>query len=141
MATDQGNGLRQVVLFVIAWLIALYVFEVAQEVNQAVGFGAAAATFGLNLYARRRAAACVPGSFTFKLWLFMPAILFLVLPILIKVVVYFTSDESRSWWDHLFSLVPFMLKLGLPVLALLWVYISLGRVRKQKEDPTAPATD
>ncbi len=116
-------------MFVVAWLIALYVYEVVQEVaHGAMGFLAAVLTFGVNLYARKRAVGCAPGSRSFKFWLYLPAAVFLVLPVLIKVVIYFASEGDRSWWDHLLSLLPFVLKLGVPVMTLLCVYIALGRL-------------
>ena len=76
----------------------------------------------------------------FKFWMNLPIILFLVLPIVIKIVAYFWTDEKRSVWMHVESLVPPFLKLGVPVVALLWVYFALGRMLPKKEvkepDPT-----
>ncbi len=126
-------------MFVVAWLVALYVFEIVQEIHKTMGFVAGGITFAINLYARKRAGICIPGSLAFKFWLYLPAILFLALPLIVKVVVYFTTEGERSWWGHLFSLFPFMLKLGVPVVTLLWVYIALGRHRPKTEE-NAPDT-
>ena len=132
MSFNNIDRLRGMLMFVIAWLTALYVFEIFQEIHAKIGFFVAALTFGVNLYARRRAALCAPGSVAFKFWQYLPAILFLALPVLIKIVVYFTAEDHRSWWSHLLTLLPFLLKLGVPAMVLLWVYISLGRLRPQK---------
>ena len=132
MSVNNIDRLRGMLMFVVAWLIALYIYEVFQEVHAKIGFFVAALTFGVNLYARRRATRCAPGSVAFKFWLYLPAILFLALPILIKIIVYLTSKDDRSWWSHLLSLLPFLLKLGVPAMVLLWVYISLGRLRPGK---------
>lgn len=127
------DRLRNLIMFVVAWLVALYVFEIAQEINKSVGLVAGAVTFALNVYARKRAGTCIPGSAAFKFWLYLPALLFLGLPFLVKVIVYFTTEAETSWWGHLFSLLPFMLKLGVPVLTLLFVYIALGGNRTKPE--------
>jgi hypothetical protein len=134
MPQDSINRLRGVIMFVIAWLIGLYVFEILREAShEMIGFVAAVLTLGVNLYARKRAAACVEQNLAFKFWLYLPALLFLVLPVLVKLVVFFASQEDRSWWDHLVSLLPFMLKLGVPVAALLWVYLVLRRVESRAD--------
>ncbi|UCE59013.1 MAG: hypothetical protein JSU63_16410 [Phycisphaerales bacterium] len=135
MAQDRINQLRGMIMFVIAWLIGLYVFEVLQEAShEMIGFVAAVLTLGVNLYARKRAAACVEQNLAFKFWLFMPAVLFLALPVLVKVIIFFSSQGERSWWDHLVSLLPFILKLGVPVATLLWVYLALGRVESRADE-------
>lgn len=123
-------------MFVVAWLVAIYVFEIVFEINKTTGFVAGALTFALNLYARKRAGVCIPGSFAFKFWLYLPVLLFLGLPVTVKIVVYLTTEGETSWWRHLFSLFPFMLKLGVPVVTLLFVYIALGRHRPRTEENT-----
>lgn len=137
MITNSVDRLRNLIMFVVAWLVALYVFEIVQEVHKTMGFVAGAVTFALNLYARKRAGVCIPGSLAFKFWLYLPALLFLGLPFLVKIVVYFTTEGETSWWGHLFSLLPFMLKLGVPVVTLLFVYIALGRNRPKTDENAA----
>ena len=139
MSVSSIDRLRGLIMFVVAWLVALYVFEIVQEVHKTMGFVAGALTFAINLYARKRAGICIPGSLAFKFWLYLPAILFLGLPLIVKIVVYFTTEGETSWWGHMFSLFPFMLKLGVPVVTLLWVYIALGRHRPKTEE-NAPDT-
>lgn len=123
-------------MFVVAWLVALYVFEIAQEAHRTMGFVAVVLTFAINLYARKRAGICIPGSLAFKFWLYLPALLFLGLPFIVKIFVYYTTEGETSWWRHLFSLLPFMLKLGVPVVTLLFVYIALGRYRPEIKEST-----
>ncbi len=137
MIRTNVEQVRWLVMFVVAWLIGLYVFElVQQQYSSSVGLVAAVATFAINFYARRRAAASVEATWVFKFWLYLPVILFLVVPIIIKAVVYFRGGDDRQWWDHLYSVLPFVLKLGVPVAVLLWVYWSLGKaVRREKVAP------
>jgi len=45
----------------------------------------------------------------------------------VKIIVFLTTEGDRTWWDHMLSLLPFLLKLGVPVGVLLWVYIAVGR--------------
>ena len=44
---------------------------------------------------------------------------------------------ETSWWGGLFSLIPFMLKLGVPVVTLLFVYIALGGHRPKTGENAA----
>ncbi len=142
MSPDRIERLRGLVMFVVAWLIGLYVFEIVrQSFSPSVGFVAAFLTLAVNIYARRRAAASVETTTAFKVWMNLPIILFLVLPIVIKIVAYFWSDESRTVWMHIESLVPPFLKLGVPVVTLLWVYFSLGRMLLAKKAEKVDATD
>ncbi len=143
MSPDRIERLRGLVMFVVAWLIGLYVFEIVFQSfdSRKVGFVAALLTLAVNIYARRRAAACVETTAAFKFWMNLPIILFLVLPIVIKIVAYFWTDEKRTVWMHIESLFPPILKLGVPVVTLLWVYFSLGRMLPAKKDEKAEATD
>ena len=116
-------------MFVVAWLIGLYIYEVVQEkFHETIVVVAALLTLGINLYARKRAVACVEATPQFKFWLYLPVILFLVVPVLVKVIIFLTDDAEWSWWDHFFSLLPFILKLGVPVAALLWAYKAMGKL-------------
>lgn len=137
MPINSMERLRGLIMFVVAWLVALYVFEIVQEIHKTMGFVAGGITFAINLYARKRAGVCIPGSLAFKFWLYLPALLFLGVPFIVNIVVYFSTEGEKSWWGHLFSLLPFMLKLGVPVVMLLWVYIALGRHRPKTEENAA----
>ena len=142
MSPDRIERLRGLVMFVVAWLIGLYVFEIVrQSFSPSVGFVAALLTLAVNIYARRRAVASVEATTAFKFWMNLPIILFLVLPIVIKIVAYFWTDEKRTVWTHIESLVPPFLKLGVPVVTLLWVYFSLGRMLPAKKVEESEATD
>lgn len=137
MARDNIDRARWLIMFVIAWLVGLYVYEIVQKTS--IGFVAAVSTLGVNLYARKRAAACEPSSRAFKFWLYLPVTLFLVVPSLYKLISYLVSGEKTSWWDVLGSALPFVLKLIVPVAVLLWVYMSLGRLRGREEESTKPS--
>ena len=137
MPINSIDRLRGLIMFVVAWLVALYVFQIVYEIHKTTGFVAGALTFALNLYARKRAGTCIPGSLAFKFWLYLPVLLFLGLPFIVKIVVYFTTESETSWWGHLFSLLPFIFTLGIPVVTLLFVYIALGRHRPKSEENTA----
>lgn len=135
MARDKVDRIRGLVMFVVAWLIGLYVYEVVQEYAQGpVGLVAGVVTMGVNLYARRRATTCAPGTWAFKFWLYLPVILFLLVPIVAKLIIFLVAQADQTWWDHLLSLLPFVLKLGVPVGILLGVYWGLGRKASGKED-------
>lgn len=140
MATDPVERLRSLVMFVIAWLIALYVYEVVEEsFKTGVGVAAGVGTGLLNLYARRRAAASPPASWAFKFWLYLPVILFLLAPVAVKTVGFFVNNQGRTWWEQVFALLPFLLKLGVPVAGLLWVYWRLGGWERVEPDADRPA--
>lgn len=129
MTANQLERIKSLIMFVMAWLVAVYVYEVAKEAfHGAVGLVMAAVTVGVNWYARKRAAACAGGNRAFKFWLYLPMALFLVVPVAVKLFQYFSSESDRSWWAHVASLLPFLLTLGVPLVVLLWVYLSLGRI-------------
>jgi len=135
MAHDPVEKLRSLVMFVIAWLIALYVYEVVQSSFQTgVGVAAAVGTGILNLYARRRAANCPATSWAFKFWLYLPVILFLVVPVAAKTIGFLANSKGLTWWQQVYALLPFMLKLGVPVAGLLWVYWRLGGWERVERD-------
>lgn len=136
MERDRIDRIRTAVMFVIAWLIALYVYKVvlAATDHGGLGFGAAALVWGINLYARRRAAACVEGNRLFRFWHYVPMIVFLVVPLAIKIIQYFVSDQELRWWNHIFALLPFMLQLGVPAGVLGVAYVMLGRLLPPGDD-------
>ncbi len=134
MTPQKIERLRHLLMFVIAWLIGLYVFEAIRESSAVLGIIAAALTLIVNLYARKRAAALVTPTPAFYFWLYLPAILFFVVPIASKAIIYFTSDEPTSWWSHVYSLAPFVLQLGIPAGTLLWIYAAVGRLASSIDD-------
>ena len=124
---------RSLVMFVIAWLIGLYVYEVAAgDYGQGVGIGLAIITVGVNGFARWRAVKSVgQASWGFYFWMAVPLILFFGVPCVVKFATYLQSEEQQSWWRYLGSLLPFILKLGVPLAALFWVYVVLGNIRRR----------
>ncbi len=128
------------VKFVIVWLVAVYIFEVVRQANWYVGFGGVVVAALVNVYARRRAAAAVETNFAFQFWLYVPVVLLFGLPMLFNVVRIFTGEQEQTWWDYLVTLLPFILRLGVPVVVLIWVYVALGKLRPQggkDVEPTA----
>lgn len=129
MTANQLERLKSLIMFVMAWLVAVYVYEVAKEAfHGTVGLFVAALTVGVNWYARKRAAACAGGNWTFKFWLYLPMALFLAVPAAVKLFQYFRSGPDRSWWTHAASLLPLLLTLGVPLVVLFWIYLSLARI-------------
>ena len=117
-------------MFVVVWLIALYVYEiVCAAFHGTAGIAAAVLTVVINLYARKRAVACVEPNLAFKLWNYLPALLIFVVPLAVKIITYFTDTEGLSWWEHVYSLTPLFLKLGVPLVALLWAYVVIGKLQ------------
>ncbi|MHC4695235.1 MAG: hypothetical protein ACYTFA_00680 [Planctomycetota bacterium] len=137
-ASNSVDRIRTLVKFVIVWLIALYVFEVVRQNNWFIGAGAVIVAALVNTYARKKAAAAVETNLAFHFWLYMPLVVLFGLPLLFKVVIMLTGEEDVTWWHHLGSLLPFVLKLGVPVAALLWVYVALGRLRTPEDADAAP---
>ena len=137
MTENQLERLKSLIMFVMAWLVAVYIYEVAKEAfHGTVGLLMAALTVGVNWYARKRAAASAGDNWTFKFWLYLPMTLFLVVPVAVKLIQYYRSGPDRSWWTHAGSLLPVLLTLGVPLAVLLWVYLSLGRIDPiATEDP------
>ena len=128
MTQYRVDRIKWLIMFVVAWLIALYIYEVVgTDMNRALGFVVAAATLGLNMYARHRVLKTVQPSLMTSFWLYLPIVMFLLVPVAFKLIAFLRADEAQSWWSHLLSLLPFILKLGVPVAALLVVYFSLGK--------------
>ncbi len=129
MPNKSISRIQTAIKFVIVWLIVLYLFEIVKDGRQWVGgIGAVVVAVFVNLYARKKAAACVETTSAFYFWLYIPVVLLFALPIAFKVILVATSDDSLGWWDHFVSLLPFILKLGVPAGALIWTYVALGRL-------------
>ena len=117
----------------------VYVFEVVRvEFNGTFGAIVAALTVVANMYARKRALTGGGSRAATYFWLYMPVIVFFVVPLAFKVVAFVSDRDGRSWWAQVYSLAPFILKLGIPVALLLWVYFVLGRGREDKDAVEAP---
>jgi hypothetical protein len=131
---------RSLVMFVIAWLIGLYVYEVAAgPYGQGVGIGLAILTLVVNGFARWRAVKSIrQADLGFYFWMAVPLILFFVVPGVVKLVTYLQSEDRQPWWRYIGSLLPFILKLGVPVVALFWIYVVLGKVRQRLETSVGP---
>ncbi len=134
MARNSVDRIRVLVKCVIVWLIVLYIFEVVRQNHWFVGAGAVAVAALVNVYARKKAAAAVEPNLAFHFWLYVPLAVLFGLPLLFKVFITLTGEDDLGWWDHLVSLLPFLLKLGLPVAALLWAYMALGRLRPREDE-------
>jgi hypothetical protein len=134
--TTPGKGSidwgRSLIMFVIAWLVGLYVYEVAAgQYGQGVGISLGILTLVVNGFARWRAVKSVGrANLAFYFWMAVPLILFFGVPCLVKLVTYLRSEEREPWWRYLGSLLPFILKLGVPVAVLFCVYVVLGRIRR-----------
>lgn len=125
LQTVQSN--RRLVMFVVAWLIAVYVYEVVLAAsNFGLAILAAAVMIAVNLYARKKASEQIEPNRAFNFWLYVPAVLFLVVPVVVQLVRFVVAQNERTLSDDLVALLPFILKLGLPVGLLLWVYFRLG---------------
>jgi hypothetical protein len=132
---------RSLTMFIIAWLIGVYVYDVTEDdYGQGVGIGLAILTLVVNGFARWRAVKGVgQTTFTFYFWMAVPLILFFIVPCAVKLASYFGAEEREPWWRYMVSLLPFILKLGVPVAALFWVYVMLGRIRRRLERDAANA--
>ncbi len=119
---------RALIMFVIAWLVAVYVYDVVSaDWNSTGGFALAAATFIINGIARWRATKNVDATnWRFYFWMTLPLVLFLLVPATVRLVTCLRDETTRSWWDYLWPLLPPILKLGVPVGALFVVFLILG---------------
>lgn len=124
---------RTLVMLIVAWLVGVFVYDVAREnFDRTVGFILAAATFAVSAFARWRATKHVGQTGRmFEFWLALPLVLFIVVPCVVKLVILLTSAEELPWWSYFTSLLPFLLKLGVPVAALLWIYVLLGKLTRR----------
>ena len=133
MVAKNLPRLQAVVKFVVAWLIGLYLFELVKDGQHwAGGIGAVVVAIFVNVYARKKAAAVVNTTPVFYIWLYLPVVVLFVLPVVIKIALMFTGKDDQTWWNHLASVLPFLLKLGVPVAALIGVYVALGRLVKRE---------
>ncbi len=119
---------RSLILFTVAWLVAVYVYDVVrQHLDQTLSLLIAVATFAINGFARWRAAKSVGEvNRSFHFWMALPLILLVVVPLIVKLVAYLSSGGETSWWSYVVHLLPFLLKLGVPVVALVWLYFLVG---------------
>jgi len=126
------NRVRGCIRFVIVWLFALYIYEVAREAHWFAGVGAVVVAVLVNVYARRKAAACIQPTPMFYLWLYAPVVVLFGLPLVLNVARVLSGEQEIGWWSSLQSLLPFLLKIGVPAGTLLWVYVALGSGRDDR---------
>lgn len=131
---------RSLVMFIVAWLVGVYVYDVVrQDSGWFLGLALAVATFVVNAFARWRALKSVGDArWQFHFWTALPFVLFFIVPLGFKIVAYVRSAGEVSWWQHFVALLPFLLKLGVPVVALLWVYLILGRLGGDRNAGPSP---
>ena len=100
---------RSLILFTVAWLVAVYVYDVVrQNFDQTISLLLAVATFGINAFARWRASKSVgETSRSFHFWMALPLILFFVVPLIVKLVAYLRSSGESPWWTYVTPLLPF----------------------------------
>ncbi|MFQ5494109.1 MAG: hypothetical protein ACE5EX_01895 [Phycisphaerae bacterium] len=120
---------RRVILFVIAWLVVLYVVGMLREAGWLLGAGTVAVAVAVNLFARKRMAECVVPNRAFYFWLYMPVVVLFGIPGVYKIITLIRSEQATTWWQRCYTMTPFLLKLGVPVGALLWVYVAVGKVK------------
>ncbi|MCZ6654756.1 MAG: hypothetical protein O7D91_17230 [Planctomycetota bacterium] len=129
----QVHRLREIILFVVVWLVCVFVLEVIFElIGVIVGWLACGVTVAIHVYARHHAAKISPENAAFKFWLFAPTAICFVLPIIWKI---WKSTETATWWDHVVDLTPITCKVVVPGFALLWVYYVLGRIIREIRPP------
>ncbi len=134
MIDNNLSLIRSVIKFVIAWLIAVYLVQVmVDSKGVAIGISASILAFVVNAYSRKRATANVQVGPEFYFWLYLPVVVFFVVPLVVRVMM-FWNEEDATWWDQLRSAMPFVLKLTVPVGALIWVYVALGRHIMETDD-------
>jgi hypothetical protein len=124
------------ILFVVAWLVAVYIYDVVREhTGAAWSLAAAVASFAVNAYARYRAVRSATRlDWEFSFWLALPMVIFFVGPLVVGLVAYWRSAGEITWWELGTPLVPPILKLVVPTVALLWIYWMLGRGEKRAPD-------
>jgi hypothetical protein len=134
------DRLRMFIMFVIAWLVGLSVFEVVRQMlHGAWGVALAGITIAVNMYARRRAMHDVERSRTRWIWEKLPIVLFVVVPLLVRLIGLIWRPGDRTWWGYFGPLVPLVIKLGVPVAVLYYVYLMLNRYRVFETAATAAA--
>jgi hypothetical protein len=134
---------RALIMFVVAWLVAVYVYETVQtNVGAVPGVVLAVGTFVINGYARVRAMRSVDrAGWQFHFWSAMPLLLLVIVPAIVKTIAYFRAHGDAPWYSYVVPLLPLLLKLGVPVVALLIVYVLLWRraVRNRGPDDSVAA--
>lgn len=133
---------RWLILLVIGWLAGVYVYD-AIRVNYAwlAGAGVALLTGGIHFFFRRRAMQRVELDLQARFWMLVPTLICVVVPLGYRLVQYWWSEPSPdqpSWW---WLMLEPLLRLGGPILILLWVFGALGRLRRREADAPVPVAD
>ncbi|MFZ5502663.1 MAG: hypothetical protein ACOY3V_03915 [Pseudomonadota bacterium] len=71
-----------------------------------------------------------------SLWIFLPVVLFTVLPI--GLTLWKVLSEEVSWLDRILKLAPFFIGFGIPIVLLLLVYYELRQRTAQSTSAQPP---
>lgn len=128
--------IRWLILFVVAWLVGVYVFDLVFDLVNShwrwiTAGGMAMASWLVNLYARKRATKAAKGNRAMLLWLTIPPTLFFMIPLSINLYAFWTQPSDENKPSLMMNLLVFGLRYVVPVGLLLIVYWLLGRVRTQ----------
>lgn len=123
---------RWLILFVIAWLVGTYIFDLlTANLRWVAAGGMALASWLVNIFARHQATRSVQGNKEMWLWLTFPPTLFLLIPLSVNLYKFWTAPVDENAPSLSTTLMVFTLRHGVPVMGLLLIYWLLGRVRSQ----------
>lgn len=123
---------RWLILFVVAWLVGVYVFDLlSANLRWVVAGGMALASWLVNLWARQQATRSVKGNRAMLLWLTIPPTLFFLIPLSVNLYTFWTRSPDENGPTLTSNLVDFTLRHVVPVAVLLVAYWLLGRVKTQ----------
>jgi len=118
----SDRTLRFVIAVVISMLLVYQVGTLITSIfGTAWGVASSVIVAVVSFFAVRLAKAGGKSSF----WFLLPTLLFTVVPIVIAVWQALTSEGN--WIDRLFSLIPFFVGFGLPIILLVLVYYELRK--------------
>lgn len=122
---------RNLVLFVIAWLVAVYLFNsIDQHDKPITGLIVAGASFAVNYYARHRAANAAQLTLGFRLWLLLPTVMFILVPAIVRFGWYYGFADSQEHTQFAYDIFRPLLALAVPIFALLWIYLVLLKLER-----------
>ncbi len=127
MTLAQFTPIRGLLLFAIVWIAATYFFEVfSHMLVVGAGFAAAVAAWLIGMYFRKQALRAVEANWKFHLWTSLPPLLFVLTPAVIQFVRVWRSGEPVTWGSIGWALMPFVLKVLVPCVALGWAWLALA---------------
>jgi hypothetical protein len=135
--------IRWLILFVIAWLVGVYLFDLLNaNWRWVTAGGIALLSWIVNLFARQQATRSVKGNRSMLLWLTIPPTLFFLIPLSVNLYKFWTAEPIENGPTMTANLINFGLRHVVPVSVLLFVYWLLGRIRTQLASSTiAEQTD